>query len=309
MSKLINTKSLFKKALKEKFAVPAFNCNNLETIKAVLSGASLYNSPVILAFSPSAITYMGLPVISAVVKAEIKDLKIPVVLHLDHSPTFELCESCIDAGFTSVMIDASSMPLSENIKVTKKVVEYANKFDVSVEAEVGRLAGIEDHVDVSQKDSIYSDPKDVTEFIKQTKCDSLAIAIGTSHGAYKFAGDAHLRFDILKKITELNPDYPFVLHGASSVPSELVKECQKLGANLQNAKGVSENLIKESIKKGITKINIDTDLRLAFYKGVKGALIEKPNAISPRDYLSKGIDEIQKVVIDKIKLLNTENKA
>lgn len=243
---LVTTKNMFEKSMKEGFAIGAFNVNNMEFIQGIVDAASEENSPVILQVSSSAIKYARINYLIKMVEAATEETNIPIALHLDHGPDFETCKMCIDSGFTSVMIDGSKYSFEENIEITKKVVDYAHEKGVVVEAELGKLAGIEDEVNVSLSDAMYTDPDEAAEFVERTGCDSLAIAIGTSHGAYKFKGEAKLRFDILSKVKEKIPNTPIVLHGASTVIPELVEMCNKYGGNIPGAKGVPDEILHEA---------------------------------------------------------------
>jgi len=260
---LVTTKEMFEKSMREHFAIGAFNINNMEFIQAITDAANEAKSPVILQVSSSAIKYARIPYLMKMVEAAVETTDIPIALHLDHGPDFETCKMCIDSGFTSVMIDASSQPFEENVRITKEVVDYAHARGVVVEAEIGTLAGVEDEVSVESDDARYTNPDQAYEFVQKTGCDSLAIAIGTSHGAYKFKGDAKLRFDILAKVKEKLPNTPIVLHGASSVIPELVEMCNNNGGNLPGAKGCPDEMLKQAGENGVSKINVDTDLRLA----------------------------------------------
>ena len=298
---LVTTKEMFEKSMKEGFAVGAFNVNNMEIIQAIIDAASKENSPVILQASSSAIKYARPTYLRKMVEAAVEETNIPIALHLDHGPDFETCKACIDAGFTSVMIDGSKYDFEENIKITKQVVDYAHEKGVVVEAELGKLAGIEDEVNVSAEESCYTDPEQAKEFVERTGCDSLAIAIGTSHGAYKFKGDAKLRFDILKEIKEKLPNTPIVLHGASTVIPELVETCNKYGGDIPGAKGVPDEMLNEASKSGVSKINVDTDLRLAMTAEIRKVFAEKPSEFDPRKYLGPARDAIERTVAHKIK--------
>ena len=307
---LVTTKEMFEKSMKEGFAIGAFNVNNMEIIQAIVDAASEENSPVILQASSSAIKYARPNYLKKMVEAAVEETNIPIALHLDHGADFESCKACIDAGFTSVMIDGSKYDFEENVAITKKVVEYAHERGVVVEAELGKLAGIEDDVNVSADDAMYTDPMQAKEFVERTGCDSLAIAIGTSHGAYKFKGEAKLRFDILAKIKELIPNTPIVLHGASTVIPELVDMCNKYGADIPGAKGVPDEILNEASKSGVSKINVDTDLRLAMTGAIRKAFAENPSAFDPRKYLSPARDLIKETVQHKIKnVFCSSNKA
>lgn len=298
---LVTTKEMFEKSMKEGFAIGAFNVNNMEIIQGIVNAAAKNNSPVILQASSSAIKYAGINYLVNMVKtASLEYPNLQIALHLDHGADFETCKMCIDAGFTSVMIDGSKYDFEENIRVTKEVVDYAHAHGVVVEAELGKLAGIEDEVNVSESDSSYTDPIQAKEFVERTGCDSLAIAIGTSHGAYKFKGEAKLRFDILAKIKELIPNTPIVLHGASSVIPELVDMCNEFGGNIPGAKGVPDEMLVEASKSGVSKINVDTDLRLAFTASIRKVFNESPEAFDPRKYLVPARDLIEQTVSHKI---------
>ena len=307
---LVTTKEMFKKSMEEGFAIGAFNVNNMELIQGIVEAASEANSPVILQASSSAIKYAGINYLMKMVEAAcIEHPNVPIALHLDHGPDFETCKMCIDAGFTSVMIDGSKYSFEENIELTKKVVDYAHSKGVVVEAELGKLAGVEDEVNVSEKDAIYTNPKEAEEFVKRTGCDSLAIAIGTSHGAYKFKGDAKLRFDILKEIKTLIPDTPIVLHGASSVIPELVELCNNYGGDIPGAKGVPNEMLIEASKSGVSKVNVDTDLRLAMTGAIRKVFSEEPSAFDPRKYLVPARELVKETVKDKIvNVFGSENK-
>jgi len=307
---LVTTKEMFEKSMREGFAIGAFNVNNMEIIQAIVDAAAKENSPVILQASSSAIKYARPNYLKKMVEAAVEETNIPIALHLDHGADFESCKACIDAGFTSVMIDGSKYDFEENIAVTKKVVEYAHERGVVVEAELGKLAGIEDEVNVDASDAMYTDPMQAKEFVERTGCDSLAIAIGTSHGAYKFKGEAKLRFDILAKIKELIPNTPIVLHGASTVILELVEMCNQYGADIPGAKGVPDEMLREASKSGVSKINVDTDLRLAMTGAIRKAFAENPSAFDPRKYLSPARDLISQTVEYKIKnVFGSSNKA
>ncbi|MCI9015662.1 MAG: class II fructose-1,6-bisphosphate aldolase [Clostridia bacterium] len=298
---LVTTKEMFKKAMEGHYAIGAFNVNNMEIIQAIVDAADEEKSPVILQASSGAIKYARINYLMKMIEAATQETNIPIAVHLDHGPDFETCRMCIDSGFTSVMIDGSKYDFEENIAITKKVVEYAHKHGVVVEAELGKLAGIEDDVNVSQEEAMYTDPEQAKEFVERTGCDSLAIAIGTSHGAYKFKGDAKLRFDILERIKKLIPNTPIVLHGASTVIPELVDMCNKYGANIPGAKGVPDEMLHQASIKGVSKINVDTDLRLAMTSQIRKVFSEEPEVFDPRKYLTPAKEEIKKVVQHKIK--------
>ena len=307
---LVTTKEMFEKSMKEGFAIGAFNVNNMEIIQAIVDAASEENSPVILQASSSAIKYARPVYLKKMVEAAVEETNIPIVLHLDHGPDFETCKECIDAGFTSVMIDGSKYDFEENVALTKKVVDYAHERGVVVEAELGKLAGIEDDVNVAASDAMYTDPEQAREFVERTGCDSLAIAIGTSHGAYKFKGEAKLRFDILAKVKELIPNTPIVLHGASTVIPELVEMCNEYGANIPGAKGVPDEILHEASVSGVSKINVDTDLRLAMTGAIRKEFSENPAVFDPRKYLGPARDLIKQTVQHKIRdVFGSSNKA
>ena len=274
---LVTTKDMFEKSMKEHFAIGAFNVNNMEIIQAITDAAAEENSPVILQASSSAIKYARVGYLRKMVEASLDQYDIPVVLHLDHGPDFETCKMCIDNGFSSVMIDGSKYDFEENVALTKKVVDYAHSKGVVVEAELGKLAGIEDEVNVAASDAMFTDPDQAKEFVERTGCNSLAIAIGTSHGAYKFKGEPKLRFDILEKVKEKLPNTPIVLHGASTVIPELVDMCNKYGGDIPGAKGVPDEILHEASKRGVSKINVDTDLRLAMTGAIRKVFIEEPS--------------------------------
>ena len=298
---LVTTKEMFEKSMKEHFAIGAFNINNMEFIQAITDAAQKEKSPVILQVSSSAIKYARIGYLKKMVEAAVEETDIPIALHLDHGPDYETCKMCIDAGFTSVMIDGSKYDFEENVALTKKVVEYAHSKGVVVEAELGKLAGIEDEVNVNADDAMYTDAEQAKEFVERTGCDSLAVAIGTSHGAYKFKGDAKLRFDILEKIKEKIPNTPIVLHGASSVVPEMVEMCNKYGGQIPGAKGVPSEILREASKLGVSKINVDTDLRLAMTASIRKVFAESPEIIDPRAYLKPARELIEETVSYKIK--------
>ena len=307
---LVTTKDMFEKSMKEHFAIGAFNVNNMEIIQGIVDAAAEQNSPVILQASSSAIKYARVPYLKKMIEAALEEHDIPVVLHLDHGPDFETCKMCIDNGFTSVMIDGSKYDFEENVALTKKVVDYAHSHGVVVEAELGKLAGIEDDVNVSASDAMYTDPEQAKEFVERTGCDSLAIAIGTSHGAYKFKGEAKLRFDILAKVKELIPNTPIVLHGASTVIPEFVEQCNKYGGNIPGAKGVPDEMLHEASLSGVSKINVDTDLRLAMTGAIREVFTEDPSVFDPRKYLGAARTQIKNIVEHKIRdVFGSSNKA
>lgn len=289
---LVTTTEMFKKAYAGGYAIGAFNINNMEIIQAITEAASEAKSPVILQVSAGARKYARHAYLMALAKAAAEDSGIDFALHLDHGADFEICKSCIDGGFTSVMIDGSKYSFEENIALTKRVVDYAHERGVVVEGELGKLAGIED--------DMYTNPDEVEEFVSRTGVDSLAIAIGTSHGAFKFKGEPRLRFDILGEIMKRIPGFPIVLHGASSVIPDLVDEINACGGNLDGAKGVPEELLRQAARLAVCKINIDSDIRLAMTAGVRRVLVAKPEAFDPREYLKVGREEVKKMVLHKI---------
>lgn len=291
-------------ALKNKYAVGAFNFCNLEVLKAIVEASSVTGKPVIAQISKGAIQYAGADYLKGMIATAKKQAKCPISFHLDHGDSFETVKLAIEIGCDSVMIDASALPFEENIKATKKVVDYAHKKGVWVEAELGRLSGIEEHVNVSQKDSKYTDPQQALEFVQKTGVDSLAIAIGTSHGAYKFEGDAKLKFDILAKIEKLLPNTPLVLHGASSVSPESVERFNALGGQLNGAKGIPETMLKKASKTHVCKINVDTDLRIEFTSAIMEYIKNNPKNIDPRKYLTYATQKVQERVVSKINLFN-----
>ncbi len=308
---LVTTKEMFEKSMKEGFAIGAFNVNNMEIIQAITDAAAEENSPVILQASSSAIKYARIDYLMKMVQAAVEEHpEIPMAIHLDHGPDFETCKMCIDNGFTSVMIDGSKYDFEENVRLTKEVVDYAHAHGVVVEAELGKLAGIEDDINVADSDAKYTDPAQAEEFVKRTGCDSLAIAIGTSHGAYKFKGEAKLRFDILKQIKERIPNTPIVLHGASTVIPELIEQCNKYGADIPGAKGVPDEMLHTASISGVSKINVDTDLRLAMTAAIRKVFVEEPSAFDPRKYLTPARDLIKQTVGHKIRnVFGSSNKA
>lgn len=308
---LVTTKEMFEKSMREGFAIGAFNVNNMEIVQAIMDAAAEEHAPVIMQASSSAIKYARINYLMKMIKAaEEEHPEIPFAIHLDHGPDFETCKMCIDAGFTSVMFDGSKYDFEENVRLTKEVVDYAHSKGVVVEAELGKLAGIEDDVNVSESDAMYTDPAQAEEFVKRTGCDSLAIAIGTSHGAYKFKGEAKLRFDILAKIKERIPNTPIVLHGASTVIPELVEQCNKYGADIPGAKGVPDEMLHEASVSGVSKINVDTDLRLAMTAAIRKVFSEEPSAFDPRKYLTPARDLIKETVQHKIRdVFGSSNKA
>ena len=306
---LVTTKEMFAKALNDDYAVGAFNVNNMEIIQGIMDAAALENAPLVLQVSAGARKYAKPVYLLKLVEAAIEDTGLDLALHLDHGEDFEICKSCIDGGFTSVMIDGSKHPFEENIALTKEVVDYAHDHGVVVEAELGKLAGVEDNIKVDARSATFTDPDEAAEFVEKTGVDSLAIAIGTSHGAYKFKGEPYLDFERLQKIHSLIPDTPLVLHGASTVLKEFVDRCNEYGGEIPGAQGVPEDMIRESTKWGICKVNIDTDLRLAMTAEIRRVLKESPAEFDPRKYLGPGRDAITRMVQHKIKnVLNASNK-
>ena len=306
---LVTTKDMFEKSMKEHFAIGAFNVNNMEIIQGIVDAANEEKSPVILQASSSAIKYARIEYLRKMIEAALDEYDIPIALHLDHGPDFETCKMCIDNGFSSVMIDGSKYDFEENIALTKQVVDYAHSKGVVVEAELGKLAGIEDDVNVAASDAMYTDPDQAKEFVERTGCDSLAIAIGTSHGAYKFKGEAKLRFDILQKVKEKLPHTPIVLHGASTVIPELVEMCNQYGGNIPGAKGVPDEMLHEASISGVSKINVDTDLRLAMTAAIRKVFAESPEAFDPRKYMTPARDLIKQTVQHKMRdVFGSSNK-
>ncbi|NLO97551.1 MAG: class II fructose-1,6-bisphosphate aldolase [Peptococcaceae bacterium] len=304
---LVTSKEMFKKVY-GKCAIGAFNVYNMEIIQGIVEAAKEENAPLILQVSAGARRYAKPIYLRILVEAALEDTDLPICLHLDHGEDFEICKACVDDGFTSVMIDGSKLPFEENVALTKKVVEYAHAKGVVVEAELGRLAGVEDDVKVSAKESSYTDPEQAAEFVERTGCDSLAIAIGTSHGAYKFKGEPKLDFERLAKITELLPGFPLVLHGASTVLPEFVAKCNQYGGEIKGAQGVPEDMLRKAGTMGICKINIDTDLRLAMTASIREYLATHPADFDPRQYLKPAREAIKNMVKHKIRnVLNCSN--
>lgn len=309
---LVTSIELFRKAYEGGYAIGAFNVNNMEIVQGITEAAAEVRAPIILQASAGARKYAKPIYLRKLVEAAVEDTGLPIVLHLDHGADFQVCKDCIDGGFTSVMIDASSKPIAENIAITKQVVEYAHDHGVAVEAELGALAGIEDDVQVSAEESHYTRPEEVEEFVSKSGCDSLAIAIGTSHGAYKFkpGTDPHLRFDILEEVQKRLPGFPIVLHGASSVPQRFVKMINDHGGRMPGAIGVPEDQLRQAARMAVCKINIDSDLRLAMTAGIREHFELHPDHFDPRQYLADGRDYIKELVKDKIvNVLGSDNKA
>lgn len=307
---LVTTKEMFKKAYNGGYAIGAFNINNMEIIQAITEAAAAARSPVILQVSAGARKYAKPAYLVALAHAAVEDTGIDMALHLDHGADFDICKACVDNGFTSVMIDGSKHPFEENVALTKQVCEYAHAHGVVVEGELGKLAGVEDDVKVKAGDDMFTDPNEVEEFVNRTGVDSLAIAIGTSHGAYKFKPGVkpYLRFDILEEVARRLPGFPIVLHGASSVIPELVHEINADGGKLDDAIGVPEDMLRKAATMAVCKINIDSDIRLAMTCGVRRVLVEQPTVFDPRTYLGAGRDEVRKMVDHKIRVvLGSEN--
>jgi len=297
---LITSSEIFKKAYEGNYAIGAFNVNNMEIIQGIVEAGKEERSPLILQVSAGARKYANPIYLRKLVEAAIEDSNLPIVLHLDHGEDFEICKQCIDDGFTSVMIDASHHEFEKNIEITKKVVEYAHSKGVVVEAELGRLAGVEDAVNVSAKDATYTVPEQAAEFVERTGVDSLAIAIGTSHGAFKFKGEPSLDFERLKQIQKLLPKFPLVLHGASTVLPDFVALCNEYGGNIPGAQGVPEEMIRQAAGLGVCKVNIDTDLRLAMTAAIRKEIVNNPGNFDPRKYLDAGRIAIKDMVKHKI---------
>ena len=297
---LMGPREMFAAAYAGRYAVGAFNVNNMEIVQGIMRAAAEEKSPVILQVSAGARKYAGQTYIMKLVEAAlIEDPAVPVVVHLDHGPSFEMCKDCIDGGFTSVMIDGSHLPYEENIALTRQVVDYAHPRGVWVEAELGKLAGVEEHV--SSAEHVYTDPDQAVDFVQRTGCDSLAVAIGTSHGAYKFKGEAKLDFPRLEAISAKLPGYPLVLHGASSVPQEFVELCNKYGGQVGGARGVPEDMLRKAASMGVCKINVDTDIRLALTASIRQFLAEHPEQLDPRSYLAPAREAVKNMVAHKIR--------
>ena len=309
---IVTSQEMFAKAYAGGYAIGAFNVNNMEIIQGITGAASKLNAPVILQVSKGARAYANRTYLMKLVEAAVIETGLPICLHLDHGDSFELCKSCIDDGFTSVMIDASSKPFAENIALTRQVVEYAHDHGVVVEAELGTLAGIEDEVNVSAEDSSYTRPEEVQEFVDKTGCDSLAIAIGTSHGAYKFKPGTkpQLRFDVLEEVEKKLPGFPIVLHGSSSVPQEFVAKINQYGGNMPGAIGVPEDQLRKAASMAVCKINIDSDLRLAMTASIREYMALHPDHFDPRQYLKPARQAIEDMVAHKIvDVLGCDGKA
>ena len=309
---LVNTKEMFKKAYEGGYAIGAFNVNNMEIIQGITEAGKALNAPMILQVSAGARKYANHTYLVKLVEAAVEETGLPITLHLDHGDSFELCKSCIDGGFTSVMIDGSHLDYEENVALTKKVVDYAHERGVTVEGELGQLAGIEDDVNVSAEDASFTDPDQVEDFVTRTGVDSLAIAIGTSHGAYKFkpGQNPQLRFDILEEVSKRLPGFPIVLHGASSVVPEFVEMVNTYGGKMPDAIGIPEEMLRKAATMAVCKINIDSDLRLAMTGAIRKHFAEHPDHFDPRQYLGDGRTAIKGMVEHKIKdVLGCNGKA
>ena len=305
---LVTSKEMFAKALVSDYAIGAFNVNNMEIVQGIVDAAKIEQAPLILQVSAGARKYARPAYLLKLVEAAIEDTGLDICLHLDHGEDFDICKKCVDDGFTSVMVDGSKHPFEENIALTKQVVEYAHAHGVVVEAELGKLAGVEDNISVDERSAKFTDPAEAQEFVERTGVDSLAIAIGTSHGAYKFKGEPYLDFERLKEIHSLIPETPLVLHGASTVLREFVDRCNEYGGQIPGAQGVPEEMIREATKYGICKVNIDTDLRLAMTAEIRRFMVESPSEFDPRKYLGPARDAIQRMVQHKIRdVLNASN--
>lgn len=297
---LVNSREVLQKAYQGGYAIGAFNVNNMEIVQAISEAGKLENAPLILQVSAGARKYAHHGYLMHLIHAAEEETGLPIVVHLDHGPDFDTCKSCIDGGFTSVMIDGSHLDFEENIAVTKKVVDYAHERNVTVEGELGRLAGIEDAVVVSEADAAFTDPDQAAEFVQRTGVDSLAIAIGTSHGAFKFKGTPKLRFDILEKVAQKLPGFPIVLHGASSVPQKAIEMINAFGGDMPGAQGVPEEMLRQAARGAVCKINIDSDLRVTFTAELRKYLAEHPSHFDPRQYLSPVRDALRDLVRHKI---------
>jgi fructose-bisphosphate aldolase, class II len=297
---IVTTKEMFAAAYKGGYAIGAFNVNNMEIIQGITEAAKEVSAPLILQVSAGARKYAKHNYLMKLIEAAVEDTGLPIAVHLDHGETFDICKSCVDGGFSSVMIDASHFPFEQNIELTKQVVDYAHARGVVVEAELGTLAGVEDEISVEKGNESYTNPKQVEEFVNRTGVDSLAIAIGTSHGAYKFAGEAKLRFDILEEVQRRLPGFPIVLHGASSVIPEYVDMINMYGGKMPGAKGVPEEMLRKAASMAVCKINIDSDLRLAMTASIRKVFAQNPSEFDPRKYLGPARDEIKKLVRHKL---------
>jgi len=305
---LTTLEKVYADANEKYYAIGQFNVNNLELAQAALQAAAELNSPIIMAASTNAIKYAGLETLTAIIRIAAESTSVPVILHLDHGTDLDDIKSCITAGFTSVMIDASHHPLDENIRLTREAADYAHAHNVTVEAELGRLGGIEDDVSVSEKDALLTDPDEAERFVEESKCDALAVAVGTSHGAYKFKGDAKIDFERIRTIKG-RLGIPLVLHGASGVPQELTAKITQYGGSIPGAKGVPDDAYRTAVKCGINKINIDTDLRLAFTAALRQVLSEHPEAFDPRKLLGPARDAVKDIIKQKMKLFGSADRA
>ena len=307
---LVTTEKMFKAAYDGGFAIGAFNVNNMELLQAIIEAAKAENAPLILQISKGARAYANIKYLKAMIDVAVAESDLPIVIHCDHGDTFDLCKECVDDGYTSVMIDGSSLPLEKNIALSKQVVEYAHSKGVVVEGELGMLAGEEEHVKVEDRDAIFTNPDEAHQFVTESGIDSLAVAIGTKHGPNKFAGEPHLNFDRLARIQEKVPGFPLVLHGSSSVPQEFVERCNKYGGKLPEARGVPEDMIhKAATEFGVCKVNIDTDLRLVLTAMIREVFANSPAEIDPRKYLGPGREAIIKMVRHKMQVLGVSGKA
>lgn len=309
---LVTTKKMFDLAYKGGFAVGAFNVNNMEQLQAIIEACQSEQAPVILQISRGARKYANMKYLKALIDVAVKETNLPIVIHLDHGDTFETCKACVDEGYTSVMIDASHDPFEKNVEVTKKVVDYAHKYGVVVEAEIGQLGGIEEDVVGVQGDDVMShvtDPAEAEKFVKLTGCDSLAVACGTSHGAYKFKTEPKLAFNVIEEVARRLPGYPLVMHGSSSVPKEYTDMINKYGGKMPNSMGVPEEALTKASKMSVCKINIDTDLRLAMTAAIRKIFCEKPGEFDPRNYLGPARDAMREIVKHKVHVLGCAGKA
>ncbi|NIA07343.1 MAG: class II fructose-1,6-bisphosphate aldolase [Actinobacteria bacterium] len=307
---LVTTEKMFKAAYDGKFAVGAFNVNNMELLQAIVEAAKAENAPLILQISKGARAYADIKYLKAMIDVAVAQSDLPIAVHCDHGDTFELCKECVEDGYTSVMIDGSALPLDENIALAKKVADYAHSKGVVVEAELGKLAGEEEHVKVEDRDAVFTNPDEAKRFVTESGCDSLAVAIGTKHGPNKFSGEAKINFDRLARIQEKIPGFPLVMHGSSSVPQEFVDRCNKYGGKLPDARGVPEDMIhKAATEFGVCKINIDTDLRLVMTAMIREVFATKPAEIDPRKYLGPARSAIIEMVRHKMQVLNVSGKA
>jgi len=312
MENLVTTEKMFRAAYEGGFAVGAFNVNNMEIIQGIVEACKEENAPLILQISKGARQYANMRYLKALIQAALKETNLPIVMHLDHGDTYELCRQCVDDGFTSVMIDASHKPFAENAALTRQVVDYAHQHKVVVEAEIGQLGGIEEDVVGVAADDVMkhlTDPAEAEEFVKQTGCDSLAVACGTSHGAYKFKSEPKIAFDVIEQIGKRLPGVPLVMHGSSSVPREFVDLINKYGGNMPHTMGVPEEVLSKAAKTAVCKINIDTDLRLALTAKIRQVFSEHPDQFDPRKYLGPGREAIKEMVRRKLHVLGCAGQA